>query len=213
MAKIPNTYAFDSKSNKFLNTHRASGVPQVDDEMTHLAVTTTNISVWSNDMKVGFVQSMSPSESRTITKVQELGTEGVVQAVPGNTNGGQISISRFAVYNSNLWNALGLTPTGKYTEVAKQRYGLTSDRAEATVKDYHTYGNPFRTLKDQRVPLEIKTKTVLPGDGEQFYIEQYIDCWLSSYSKTIAANTITITEQATIQYADVFSQVTNAKNN
>lgn len=213
MALITNTRAFDSKSNKFLNTHRAAGQREIGDVPVHLAITTTNINVYSNDMRIGFVQSMSPSESRTITKVQELGTEGVVQAVPGNTQGGQISISRFAVYNSNLWNALGLTPTGKFTQRENQRYSLAADRKDATVKDYNTYGNPFRTLKDQRVPLEIKTKTVMPDEGNaSYYVETYIDCWLSSYSKTIAANTITITEQATIQYADVFSSTVVEKS-
>jgi hypothetical protein len=153
-------------------------------------------------MKIGFVQSLTPSESRTITKVQELGTEGVVQAVPGNTNGGQLAISRFAVYNANLWNALGLTPTGTFTKRDDQIIDSASKR-----NDSGTYGNPFRTLKDQRVPLEFKVKTKLPDSSAQaYYIETYVDCWLSAYSKTIAANTITVSETATIQYSDVFAQ-------
>jgi hypothetical protein len=154
-------------------------------------------------MRIGFVQSLTPSESRTITKVQELGSEGVVQSVPGNTNGGQIAITRFAVYNGNLWNSLGLTPTGKFTTRDNQIADSTSKR-----QDSGTYGNPFKTLKDQRVPLEIKVKTVMPdSSANSYYIGTYVDCWLASYTKTIAANTITISEQATIQYSDVRSTV------
>ena len=201
MALIEGTDAYDSYSNKDLNTHRASGVTSSGDDTTKLAITSTNIQVYSNDMRVGFVQSLTPSESRTITKVQELGSEGVVQSVPGNTNGGQIAITRFAVYNGNLWNALGLTPTGKFTTRDNQIADSTSKR-----QDSGTYGNPFKTLKDQRVPLEIKVKTVMPdSSANSYYIETYVDCWLSSYTKTIAANTITISEQATIQYSDVYS--------
>lgn len=176
-----------------LNTQRNSGMPETIDVGGNLAVTSTNIEVFANSMKVGFVQSLTPSESRNIIKVQELGTEGVVQSVPSNTNGGQLSITRFAVYNANLLNAIGATRDGNFTQKFDSVTQLTN---EAT-----TYSNPFKTLKDQRVPLEFKVETKSPS-GDSF-VERYIDCWLSSYSKTIAATTITVTESATIQYSDV----------
>lgn len=195
----------DSSNNKNLNTQRASGMPDMYDSGTKqysLAVTTTNVSVYSNGMKVGYVQSASPSETRTLTKVQALGVEGVVQIVPGNTNGGQISVSRLAVYNSNLFNALGLTRTGGFATSTATGFGTDSTTKDAV---YGTYSNPFKTLKDQRVPIEIQIKTIQPngaGNGSTL-VETYLDCWLSSYSKTVASTAITITEQATIQYSDV----------
>lgn len=196
--------AYTSDTNMSMNTQRASGMTEVGDAGAKLAVTSTNIEAYSNNMKIGFVQSLTPSESRTITKVQELGSEGVVQSVPGNTNGGQLAISRFAVYNASLWNALGLTATGEFAKVADQIANDSSKR-----NDSGTYGNPFKTLKDQRVPIEFKVKTKIPriDNSEAYYVETYIDCWLSSYSKTIAANTITVTESATIQYSDVTAQM------
>jgi hypothetical protein len=45
------------------------------------------------------------------------------------------------------------------------------------------------------------------SSANSYYIGTYVDCWLASYTKTIAANTITISEQATIQYSDVRSTV------
>ena len=118
MAAIENTLTFDSSSNSYVNTHRAIDMPGVPDgsEATKLAITTTNVSIYSNDMKVGFVQSFTPSEQRDITPIQELGTEDVVQMVPGNTRGGTIQMQRVALYNSDIWNALGLTPSGKFTK-------------------------------------------------------------------------------------------------
>lgn len=205
MPKIQDTtYAYDSSSNASMNTHRASGMPEVGDNGGNLAVTTTNIDVFANNMRVGFVQSLTPSEQRNIVKIQELGSEGVVQSVPSNTNGGQIAISRFAVYNANLYNAVGGTKTGKFTQVNDQ----ISSSANVQDSTTRTFGNPFKTLKDQRVPLEFKVKTRIPSGGTQvqYYVETYIDCWLASYSKTIAANTITVTEQATVQYSDVEAQ-------
>lgn len=164
--------------NDGINTMRASGSPKIGSQLKNLAVTSTNISIICNDMKIGFVQSFSPQETRTITPIQELGTEGVVQMVAGNTNGGSISLSRFAIYNSRLFDALGISPTGK-----------------------NMGENPFKTLKDQRVPFEIKVETNI-GNNKK-YVETYIDCWLTSYSKTIASQTITINETCGISYSDI----------
>ena len=192
--------AYTSATNVTMNTQRASGMPEIGDSGAKLAVTSTNISAYANDMKIGFVQSLTPSESRTITKVQELGSEGAVQSVPGNTNGGQLSISRFAVYNASLWNALGLTHNGEFAKPVDQIYNDSSKR-----QDSGNYGNPFKTLKDQRVPIEFKVKTKIPNSADEaYYIETYVDCWLSSYSKSYSVGTITVAEAATIQYADVY---------
>lgn len=198
MALVPNTKsAYGSKVNPGLNTQRASGMVGIGQDGGKLAVTSTNIEVRSNDQRIGFIQTISPSETRDIIKVRELGTEGVVQSVAGNTTGGQMTVTRFAVYNSNLFNALGLTDEGRFLS-----------RDEMASKKV----NPFKTLKEQRVPFEIKVITTLPlmtgeGNNESFstqqYTETYLDCWLSTYSKTIAANTITITENATIMYSDI----------
>jgi hypothetical protein len=203
MAQIPGTNAYDSASNKYLNTHRASGMPEVGDNGAALAVTSTNISIYSNNMRVGFIQSVSPSESRNIVKIQELGTEGIIQSVPSNTNGGQLSVSRIAVYNGNLFSALGLTRTGGFVG---KKDSDTSNSSSIQDPTYRTFGNPFKTLKDQRVPLEIQVKIKQPSKNkEAWLVHTYIDCWLSSYSKSIASGTITVSEQATIQYSDVLT--------
>ena len=190
--------AYPSNVNTDLNTQRASGIDQVRAIGGSLAVTSTNIEVLVNGQIVGFVQTLTPSETRNIIKVAELGSEGVIQSVPSNTNGGQLTISRFALYNSNLYNAMGLTRDGKFVQSA----GFTTGNATTQDPTYKTYSNPFKTLKDQRVPLEIQVKTKLPNTTT-YFIDTYIDCWLSSYTKTIAANTITVTENATIMYSDL----------
>ena len=203
---VPGTRsAFDSSSNKMLNTQRATGMVEIGDNSASLPITTTNIEVYANDMRVGMVQEFSPSEQRTILPVQELGTEGVVQMVPGNTNGGTISLRRFALFNSMLANAIGLTRTGKFIDATDgdYQYGKTANIEQNST--YRTYGNPFRTLKDQRVPLEFKIKMRLPdGPTDQYHVDVYVDCWLQQYSKTIASKEVTVTETATISYSDVY---------
>lgn len=196
MANVTGTsYAYSSDTNKSLNTARASGVPNIGENGAKIAVASTNISIFSNGMRIGFVQTFSPSEQRTITPIHELGTEGVIQMAAGNTNGGTLALSRIAIYNSNLWNALGLTRTGQFVTPGAVSSTGTKDTT------YATYSNPFKTLKDQRVPLEIKVVTNQPSGA--IYAETYIDCWLQQYSKAVTSQTITISENCTMTYSDI----------
>ena len=177
----------------------ATGMVGILDNSASLPITSTNIEIYCNNQRVGFIQSFSPSESRTITPIQELGTEGVVQMAPGNTNGGQISINRIALFNGNLFNALGMTKTGQFA---------TYYRIKPEVKY-----RPFKNLKEQRVPLEIQVKTKMPDmETKAYYVETYVDCWLSAYSKAISAGQITVAETATIVYSDVYSDYVTAKD-
>ena len=209
--------------NTSLNTHRntRNDIRTAENDLNPASgndngklVTSTNIFVYANDGIVGMIQSFSVSESRTVNKLQALGWEGVVQSVPANTNGGQISVSRIALYESSLWNALGLTTDGTpYNPIGKKVYDSTdstSDAWDASTHSKNADGHSvssrlvFKTLKDQRVPLEIRVQTRRAGSEEAYYIETYVDCWLASYSKSYSVGTITVSESATIQYSDVY---------
>lgn len=220
--KVENTqYAYvPNKTNPYLNTHRASGMPLIGADSGSMPITSTNISIWCNGMRLGAIQKFDVSESRSNKKLQELGTEGVIQIVPGNTKGGTLKITRIALYNSNLWNALGLTRTGSFVQ-----YKGTMDRDDSSGADdgwdsfttgddtYHrpvmtTFSNPFKTLKDQRVPLEVMTKTQMDGSQNAWYIETYIDCWLTDYGKSYSSSDITISENCSMVYSDVIATYT-----
>jgi len=229
-----------------LNTHRATRNdikqhintfnPQNSDA-NGLAMTSTNIFIYANGGIVGMVQSFNVQESRTIDKLNAIGVEGVIQAVPQNTNGGTLDVNRIALYSSNLWAALGLEVEGKgYDMSGSKVYNKGSEEYSANGNDEkELWDNPtietnksidrplsnnarfvFKTLKDQRVPLEIQVKTPIVGNSsaggtintkngsQQWYIETYIDCWLSSYNKTYDVGKITVAESCKIDYADVY---------
>ena len=212
--------------NHRLNTHRATrndikphnnkfNLESPDDN--GLAMTSTNIFVYSNEKIVGMIQSFSVKESRTIDKLNAIGVEGVIQAVPQNSNGGTLDVTRIALYSSNLWASLGLTTTGGgYDASGSKVYnGDTEDNWDKASYEINnsdsgkTISNGskilFKTLKDQRVPLEIKVKIPMSGtDANAWYTETYIDCWLSSYSKSYDVGKITVAEQCSIDYADVY---------
>ena len=193
--------------NTSTNTHRATRndirtanntMKPVSSFDNSLATTSTNIFVYSNGCIVGMIQSFNISEQRQVNKLQAIGWEGVVQAVPGNTNGGTLNVSRIALYESSIWNALGLTTNGvPFNEVGSKVY-------DSTARDSATDWDSSTTLKDQKVPLEIQVKTRRNGSADEYYVETYIDCWLASYSKSYTVQNITVAETAQISYADVY---------
>jgi hypothetical protein len=225
MAFDPTKHFSNYGQNTSTNTHRATrndtargmenDFSPTASDTNSLLQTSTNIFVYSNGAIVGMIQSFSVSEQRTINKLQAIGWEGVVQAVPANTNGGQLQVSRIALYQSSIWNALGLTSQGKAYNPLGMKVHEANSPADATGWDAMTHYNEtegsnvssrliFKTLKDQRVPLEVKVQTKRKGSESDYYVETYIDCWLSSYSKSYTVQTITVAEQATVQYADVY---------
>lgn len=148
-----------------------------------LAVTSTNIRIKANDITIGMIQSFSVSENRDVTKVQSVGIEGVTQAVPQNYKGGTIQATRVAMYGSRFYDAFKM----------EQYMG----------QQYEGY-NVFKTLKDQRLPFEIRVDQSMTNGGEngKQYTETYIDCWISSYKKNYSVSNITISESVSISYAD-----------
>lgn len=140
--------------------------------------TYTNVSVFLRGTKVGVIQSITRSESRPMTPVQELGTENVVQILPGNTTGGTVAVERFALYRDRFHQLLGSVD------------GQLDNR-----------GDLFNNLYQQRIPFEIQVSTRTPSG--QATTETFVDCWLSDYRKSIAVGQIQLTESATITYAFV----------
>ena len=150
-----------------------------------LAVTSTNIRIKAaNGVTIGMIQSFSVSENKDVTKVQSIGIEGVTQAVPQNYKGGTIQATRVALYGSRFYDAF------KMEEYMGEQY-----------REY----NVFKTLKDQRLPFEIRVEQSMTNGGEngRQYTETYIDCWISSYKKNYTTSNVTVSESVSIAYADV----------
>lgn len=209
----------ETTANTKVNTHRytrndirvAENQFAPQDPFTNSKVMlATNIFIYANGYIVGMIQSFQASESRTINKLQAIGWEGVVQAVPSNTRGGQLQLQRIALYDSTLYSALGLTTHGvphntlgtwihDQTDSTNVSGAIDSnvgwDRStttQSTEGKTVSSGMVFRTLKDQRVPLEIQVKTRMKGNEDAFFTTSYIDVWLSQYSKPYSVQTITV---------------------
>jgi len=220
----------DNNSKYALNTHRAHGIDSANPEnnlsnittsnTNGLAVASTNIFIYANGTPVGMIQSFNVSESRNINKLQAIGWEGIVQAVPSNTNGGTLTVNRMALYESNLGRALGLTDSANAgSPLGHKIHKFGRNTSGSGGSDYHEVDTDeakervssnavFSTLRDQRVPFEIEVKTPIKPASKtsdaEYFIERYVDCWIQNYSKTYQVGTITVSESATISYGDVY---------
>lgn len=212
-------------ANTSTNTHRATrnDIRTAENDFNpqtafdnSLLTTSTNTFIFANGSIVGMVQSFNVSESRGVNKLQAIGWEGVVQAVPENTKGGSLTMSRIALYESQIWNALGLTTSGRpFNQIGAKVYdaeaeGPTWDQSSMApesidARAYKTATNlVFNTLRQQKVPLEIQVKTRAHGKEEKYWVETYIDCWLSSYRKSYSVGSITVAEDVTVMYGDTY---------
>jgi len=211
-------------TNNNLNTQRANkndirqanyDLNPTDSQSNNLLQASTNIFIYANDSLVGMMQSFTVNETRGVDKLQSIGYEGVVQAVPQNTNGGTLNVNRIALYESSMWNALAITSSGAgYNPIGSKVHNSGTNTDDITADTIDTMSisknsaQIFKTLRDQRTPFEIKVKTrrngASSGTDTDFYIETYIDCWLQSYNKTYSVDKITVAETAVISYADVY---------
>ena len=124
-------------ANTSTNTHRATrnDIRTAENDFNpqtafdnSLLTTSTNTFIFANGSIVGMVQSFNVSESRGVNKLQAIGWEGVVQAVPENTKGGSLTMSRIALYESQIWNALGLTTSGRpFNQIGAKVYDAEAE--------------------------------------------------------------------------------------
>lgn len=184
-------------ANDALNTHRytrndirtaENNLHPTDPYTNSKVMLSTNIFIYSNGAIVGMLQSFSVSEQRQINKLQAIGWEGVVQAVPSNTRGGSLNVTRIALYDSTLYSALGLTTYAKPQNTLGSKIHNKNQHTQKDEWDVYNFeeelegktvqtGLVFRTLRDQRAPLEIQVKTRMKGDisSDAFYTVTYIN--------------------------------------
>lgn len=172
--------AFNRNQINTLNTRQYAS----DDPLK--IVTSTNIDIEINGRKIGLIQSFSRNEGRDVTPVSEIGTEGLVQLVPNNYQGGTLSVDHFRIYGRLMFETLGLYDLG-----APQSF----------IANF----NPIAHLAQQRLPFSVKV-TVRgaakedPSIINRRIVEVYHGCWLTSYSYDVSSGNITVSEKAEIKY-------------
>ena len=149
---------------------------------------------------IGVVSSFSPSDARNNEVVRGIGFgDQIAELVPGMSEPISISITRTALYQMNIFQALGY-----------------SGGIDGLV----------RALKHHRWPFDLRQEVVISqadgalagtnvgnaasspenfSDTVQAIATLYAGCWLTSYSSTFSADTAIVAEEVQMQATDIFA--------
>lgn len=149
-------------------------------------VTSTNVDIELNGRKVGLIQSFQRQERRDTTPVSEIGTEGIVQLIPNNYQGGTLQVEHLRIYGRLFFETIGIYDLG-----APQSF----------IANF----NPVAHLGQQRLPFAVKVSVrgaakEDPSIINRRLVEVYHGCWLEDYSYSVRNGEITVSESAAIRY-------------
>ncbi len=129
----------------------------------------TLIEVKVGEERVGAIQSLGYSETRTIERIQEVGTDGVIEIVPVAATFYELTAERLVFERLRLPEAF-----------ARGFQHIQSQAVPFTIEITHYNNYPIQTDadKDRRM--------------------KYINCWFQAYGGTYRSGAYLITETATI---------------
>lgn len=143
-----------------------------DGNVFGLNVHPCNTQILSRGNVIGFVQSISESESRSVGKIFAIGVEGPVGSAVGNYGGGTLQTPVIQIYDTTPLEAFGIEDQGG---------GVGGLRQLPRIK----------SLYQQRLPLDIRSIVFTPNSGEEL-VTTYVNCWITSTSKTIQTSGATV---------------------
>jgi len=131
---------------------------------------------------IGAIQNLSPTETRPLQRIGEVGTDAVIQITPTSFTSVSLEVTRIVFDYQRLPAAF----QRGFRHIHAQRVPF-----DIQVRDY----NPYQ---------EISTT---PGQSTNFVLTtRYVNCWLARYSSPYTAENFIITETATIEAEHVFDE-------
>lgn len=161
--------------------------------------------------QIGVIATFDPSEARTIEPIRGIGFgDHIAELVPGVTDPMTISVTRSALYLSNIYQVFGykagvdgivrslrhhrwpfdIMQEVVFSAIAKETYSNTANLAT-------TVTTPFQ--QDQ------KEGTSENAANAQALLTIYEACWISDYSVSYASDTALVQETVTINVSDILS--------
>lgn len=161
--------------------------------------------------QIGVIATFDPSEARTIEPIRGIGFgDHVAELVPGVTDPMTISVTRSALYVSNIMQVFGYKAgiDGLVRSLRYHRWPFDI-KQEVVFSRLAIDNTGFKdNLTD--VDLDIDETTGLEGGGSgsaiQALVTVYEACWISDYSVSYASDTALVQETVTINVSDILSQ-------
>lgn len=128
---------------------------------------------------IGAIQNLSPTESRTVTRIGEVGTDAVIEITPTAFTVVSLEVTRMVFDYQRLPAAF----QRGFRHIHSQRIPF-----DIQVTDY----NPYQEIAGAA------------GGIPNAVVTRYVNCWLERYSTTFTVDNYIITETATIQAEHVY---------
>jgi hypothetical protein len=169
-----------------------------------------------SNVQIGVIATFDPSEARTIEPIRGIGFgDKIAELVPGVTDPMTISVTRTALYLSNIYQAFGFLSgiDGIVRSLRHHRWPFDirqeivfSQLAEGKSSDKK--GSPgFIDASKGGIGIDFRD-----GEGAQALVTYYEGCWISDYSVSYAADTALVQETVTINVSDIYSDIADVMN-
>lgn len=144
-----------------------------------------------NPFPIGAIQTLTPTETRPLQRISEVGTDGVIQIAPISATTVDLAVTRMLFDYQRLPAAF--QRGFRHIHAARLPFDIR-------VTDY----NPYQELGNINAAGE---------DGvPDSIVTVYVNCWLQNYTYTYAQDNYLITESATIWAESVYDATPLAAN-
>jgi len=160
--------------------------------------------------QIGVIATFDPSESRTVEPIRGIGFgDQIAELVPGVTDPMTISVTRSALYLSNIYQVFGFK-AGVDGIVRSLRH----HRWPFDIRQEVVFSALARQQYNQQADGTVNATTGLPdldvegqgsGDNISALLTIYEACWMSDYSVSFASDTALVQETVTINVSDILS--------
>jgi hypothetical protein len=157
--------------------------------------------------QLGVVATFDPSEARTIEPVRGIGFgDQVAELVPSVTDPMTISITRTALYLSNIYQVFGYKSgvDGIARSLKHHRWPFDIQQ-ELVFSAFATESNTSAT--DFLDDVDVQATDELQQYNEQALLTFYEACWISDYSVSYASDAALVQETVTINVSDILQDV------
>jgi len=162
-----------------------------------------------NKTQIGVIATFDPSEARTIEPVRGIGFgDHIAELVPGVTDPMSISVTRTALYLSNIMQIFGYK-----AGVAGVVRSLRHHRWPFDIQQELVFSQLANSAQSNKANMT--AAAAVGGDIGQpdLIAEEYVTglltfyeaCWISDYSVSYAADTALVQETVTINVSDVIA--------
>lgn len=158
------------------------------------------------DVQIGVLATFDPSEARTIEPVRGIGFgDQIAELVPGVTDPMTISITRTALYLSNVFQVFGykagVDGIARSLKHHRWPFDVRQEIVFSALAAEASEDSGLNAVNAQQFATDADKKIY----GQYAVLTFYEACWISDYSVSYASDAALVQESVTINVSDVLA--------